>query len=136
MPVHAIIPPDETIAGGIVYAGNTWTINHNQLTGNAEGKRRKMIEALQDRLDNRQNVDDLPLDDPDHPDNSPGFNTYDDLYRRPDDSIIDELYFFYQQNPQTLWLVGRGIVCDIVLAVENDPTLNGNDRYSLILKAL
>ena len=135
MPIQAIIPPDSTIAGGVVIGGNTFTVNHNQLTGNAEGKRRKLIEALQDVLDTVIDVADLPLDDPDHPDNSPAFNTYDDYYRRVDDSIIDELYFFYQKGGQHK-IICRNVVADIILSVTNDPTLGGNDRYSIQLSRL
>jgi hypothetical protein len=139
MPVHAILEPDTTFAGGVVYAGNTWQVRHNQLSGNTEGKRRKMIEALQDTaFDNVMDVDDLPTDDqewPDHPDNGQlGYNTYDDQFRRPDDSLIDERAFYFQRTQNQLFLIHRSVVCDIVLEQENDPTLGGNDRYSLELR--
>jgi len=141
MPVHAIIPPDATYAGGVVYGGNTWRVRHNQLTGNTEGKRRKMIELLQGTaFDNAMDVDTLPIDDPerpDHPDNAQlNYNTYDDQFRRPDDSLIDERAFYFQRTQNQLYLIHRSIVCDIVLAQANDPALGGNDRYSLQLTRL
>jgi hypothetical protein len=138
MPVHAIIPPDATYAGGVVYGGNTWRVRHNQLSGNTEGKRVKMREALQDTaFDILVDVSNLPVDDPerlDHPDNAAeGLNTYDSQFYKPDGSLIMERRFYYKRNQNTTYLVHRRVVCDIILEQENDPTLGGNDRYALVL---
>ena len=140
MPVQAIIAPDSVIAGGVRIGGQDFTVRHNQLSGNTEGKRRKLIERLQeDVLDSRMDESTLPVDDPerlDHADNAAlGYNTYDDSFRRGDDSLIDERAFYWQQNPQKTWLIHREIYCDIELILVNDPTLGGNDRYSLALSS-
>ena len=138
MPVHAIIPPDATVAGGVIYAGNTWVVTHNQLSGNTQGKIDKMRENLQElAFDVRVDWEDLPIDDPerlDHPDNAAlGLNTYDDPYKRPDDSLIDERAFYYKRNNNLTYLIHRSIYCDIILVMANDPSIGGNDRYSLVL---
>lgn len=140
MPVHAIIPPDATIAGGVNLGGTVYTVRHNQLSGNTEGKRRKLVERLQDVLENRIKTTDLPLEDSEHPDHADNaglnYNTYSDPYRRPDDSLIWEKAFYYRKNAGNIWLVHRPVGCDIVLVMENDPTLGSEDRYSLVLQVL
>ena len=125
----------------MVIGGQSYTVSHNQLTGNTEGKRRKLIERLQENaFDSRQLEDTLLVDDPerlDHPDNAAlGLNTYVDPFRRPDDSLIDELIFYWQQNPSKIWRIHRSVWCDIILAMENEPSLGGKDRYSLNLRSL
>lgn len=133
MPVQPIIEPTATIAGGVRVGGVDYTVNHNQLSGNTEGKRRKLIELMQDNIfDVRILTTDLPQDDPDRDD--VGFNTYDNPYRRGDDSLIDERIFYWQQNPQKKWLVNRSIYADIILVQASDPTIGGNDRYALVLR--
>ena len=138
MPVHSVIPPDSTIAGGVVYAGNTWVVNHNQLTGNTQGKLDKMRENLQElAFDVRVDWTSLPVDDPerkDHVDNAAlGLNEYGDPYKRPDGSLIDERIFYYKRNNNLTYLIHRSVYCDIILVMANDPSIGGNDRYSLAL---
>ncbi len=136
--ITGIIPPDATIAGGIRLAEQTFTVNHNQLSGNTQGKIIRLQEMLADVLDDRFQITGpgatFPPDDPDHPDSpdNPGtYNTYGDLYERPNGSWIDEATYYWQQNPQRLWIVYRNTVAQIILEVENDPTLGGNDRYAI-----
>jgi len=131
---HVVLTPNINIAGGVVIGRQIYQVGHQN--GNVENKRRRALELLQGILDNKQNAFDLPTDDPHHPDNTPALNEYDDEWRRPDDSLIDELYFYYRQNPATLHIICRGILADIILEVENDPTLGGEDRYSLQLRRL
>ena len=142
MPIEAFIEPDEIIAGGVVIYGQTYTVRHNQLSGNTQAKLRRLREMLQElAFDNRMHTDDLPLDDPEHPDHpdneSLGYNEWDDpFWRSTDGSFIDEKRFYYRQNPQNLWLIHRAKICDIILLLENDPTLGGNDRYLITVMRL
>lgn len=122
------VEPTATIAGGIIMGGQTWTVNHNQLTGNTEGKRVKCEAAIQELVDSRTNVNDLPADDPEkpgHPDNAAlGYTEY------TDPAGIAERAFYWKDGPRT-WLIHRTHLITIVLVQAGDPTLGGNDRYSI-----
>jgi hypothetical protein len=134
MPVQALIEPTATIAGGVVLGGQTYVVNHNQLSGNTAGKIAKATELLQERLDSRINVDDLPVDDPEHPDHADnaglGYNAYFDPVG------IAERMFYWQKNPSQVFLVHRNILVSIVLVMANDPSIGGEDRYALELRRL
>ena len=134
MPVQYTIPPDLTLAGGVALGGTEYTVNHNQLSGNTAGKLAKITELLQEVLDSRINTDDLPLDDPEHPDHADNaalnYNTYSDL------TGIQEQRFYWQENPSKLHLIHREIFVEIILVLANDPILGGEDRYSLSLRRL
>jgi hypothetical protein len=134
--IQAIIPPDEIIAGGVVVGGETYTVRHNQLSGPAEQKIERLRQNLMEfALQNATNVNDLPADDPEHPDHpdnaSLGYNTHDDQHRKPDGSLILERAYYYQKNPSTVFLIHQNTMVEVDLVLENDPTLGGNDRYSL-----
>ncbi len=138
--VYQVIEPDLTIAGGVIIDGQPFTVDHNQLTGNPEGKRVKLRNLLQDTIDKRTlvtvwNGDPGDLDDEIHS-NAPGFgtlgyNTYSDLYTRPDDSLIDEQRFYWQQNPNRLHFIFRVEWVDIINSGP-DPALGGETRYTII----
>ena len=144
VPVTAIIPPDTVIAGGVRLGGKETTVGHNFLTGNPAGKREKLIIALQEYLDHRGddyvNVNDLPADDPDHPDHVDfALPILTDHLGITDDGTstlitVKDRLFIWDDGPNKKYLVSRSIACGIILVQENDPSLGGEDRYSLMFE--
>lgn len=67
MPIQVgqVLPPDATIAGGIVYGGKTFDVGWNFLSGNRAKKLADITAAIQDELDVRIKLSDLPDGDPD-----------------------------------------------------------------------
>jgi hypothetical protein len=129
MPVEGIISPDTVLAGGIVWQGNVWTVSHSQLSGNTAKKIATLTERLQDVLDVVTNIDDLPTDEPTHPNQGPPFATYQDK------TGVQERYFYWEDR-NTTYLVERPVFVEIILTTQNDPELGGNDRYTLRLRRL
>ena len=129
MPVERIYPATVDYAGGVRWQGVDYFLPHQ--TGNIAAKMEKIRKAIQDAIDVRVNVDDLPIDDPDR--DTPEWNTYDDVYERPDNSWIDEWHFYWQQNPVNKIWVERNIVVEIYLHMANDPDIGGEDHYKMKL---
>jgi hypothetical protein len=135
MPIKESIPPDDTYAGGVVIGDVEYKVRHTQLSGNTESKIAKLRLDLQEyAFDNRQDPRNLPTDDEDYvadinnvPTHIPYYTELEPVPGEP----IRERRFYYRPKPQEIWVISRASVCYIVLVLANDPTLGGNDRYSI-----
>lgn len=67
MPIQVgqVFPPDATYAGGIEYGGKLFQVGWNFLSGNRAKKLEDIRAAIQDELDVRIKLTDLPDGDPD-----------------------------------------------------------------------